>query len=107
MRRPRAHPSDKHARAHFSKTLDNKEPRRPMPETTCSSAAPCSARPNVVMIIVDDMNDYGFYGVHPLVKIPHLSRFKRSALTFRRAYCASPVCSPFLAFSTPCWSFSP
>ena len=53
-----------------------------------------ASRPNVVMIIADDMNDYGFYRTHPGVRMPYLDRFKKTALTFRRAYCASPVCGP-------------
>ncbi|MEZ5400605.1 MAG: sulfatase [Bryobacteraceae bacterium] len=50
--------------------------------------------PNVLMLIADDMNDYGFFGAYPGVRIPNLDRFKRSACTFERAYCASPACVP-------------
>ncbi|MCX7011118.1 MAG: sulfatase [Candidatus Sumerlaeota bacterium] len=61
---------------------------------SASAAMSRSARPNVLMIIVDDMNDYGFYGTHPQVRMPYLDRFKKTAVTFRHAYCASPVCNP-------------
>ena len=53
-----------------------------------------SDRMNVLMIITDDMNDYGFYNTYPGIHMPHLQAFRRSALTFRHAYCASPVCGP-------------
>ena len=51
-------------------------------------------RPNVLFIIADDMNGYGFHGTIPGIRMPYLDRFKRSALTFDRAYCASPACVP-------------
>jgi len=51
-------------------------------------------RPNVLFLIVDDMNDYGFYNALGGVKTPHLDQFKKTALTFEKAYCASPACVP-------------
>ncbi len=51
-------------------------------------------RPNVLMLIVDDMNDYGFYKTYPGLRIPYIDAFKQSAITFTNAYCASPVCGP-------------
>lgn len=50
--------------------------------------------PNVLFLIADDMNDYGFYKTYPGVKTPYLDKFLKSALTFRKAYAASPVCQP-------------
>ena len=58
----------------------------------CSRSQP--KRPNVLFLIVDDMNDYGFYNALGGVKTPHLDRFKQTALTFEKAYCASPACVP-------------
>ena len=58
----------------------------------CSRIQP--KRPNVLFLIVDDMNDYGFYNALGGVKTPHLDRFKQTALTFEKAYCASPACVP-------------
>ena len=55
---------------------------------------PQTNRPNVLFLIVDDMNDYRFYNVLGGVKTPQLDRFKRTALTFQRSYCASPACVP-------------
>ena len=51
-------------------------------------------RPNVLILIADDMNDYGFYNTYPGVKMPYLEKFKQTALTFDRAYCGSPACVP-------------
>ena len=51
-------------------------------------------KPNVLFLIVDDMNNYGFYDEYPNVKMPYLDRFKETAVTFRHAYCASPICTP-------------
>ena len=53
-----------------------------------------SERANVLMLIVDDMNDYGFYKTYPGVQTPYIDAFKETAITFRHAYCASPVCGP-------------
>ena len=58
----------------------------------CSRQQP--ARPNVLFLGVDDMNDYGFYNALGGVRTPHLDHFKQSAVTFQRSYCASPACVP-------------
>ncbi len=61
----------------------------------CSTSEPPPAkRPNVLFLAVDDMNDYGFNNALGGVKTPHLDRFKQSALTFEKAYCAAPACVP-------------
>lgn len=57
-------------------------------------AAPAPARPNVVVIIADDMNGYGFYRQFPGVQMPHLEAFKKTAITFQHAYCSAPSCVP-------------
>jgi len=62
------------------------------PVTNQSTAR--SGRPNVVFIIADDMNGYGFYNEFPGVIMPHLEAFRKSAITFRHAYCAAPSCVP-------------
>lgn len=61
-------------------------------------------RPNIVMLIADGMNDYGFYGTYAGVHMPKLQKFKQTAVAFERAYCASPACVPSRAavFSGQC-----
>lgn len=52
-------------------------------------------RPNVLFIAVDDLNDWiEPLGGHPQAKTPNLQRFSEEAVTFARAYCASPGCNP-------------
>ena len=53
-----------------------------------------SARPNVLMIVVDDMNDWvGCLGGHPLVKTPNIDRLAKRGTLFSNAHCAAPVCN--------------
>src|ERR1700676_5543727 len=57
-------------------------------------AAP-SGRPNVVMIGVDDMNDWvGCLGGYPGVRTPNIDRLASRAAQFITAHCAAPVCNP-------------
>ena len=51
-------------------------------------------RPNVVVIITDDQNGYGFYDGYPGTQVPAMDRLKESAVTFQHAYTAAPVCGP-------------
>lgn len=62
-----------------------------------SSGWPASAeqaRPNVLLIITDDQNDYALEASGMPVKTPALDRLRQEAITFSKAYCASPVCGP-------------
>ncbi len=59
-----------------------------------SSVIAKDTRPNVVIIITDDQNDYGFYDVYPGTEIPAIDEFRKTAVTFKHAYTASPVCGP-------------
>ena len=59
-----------------------------------SSAAAADARPNVVMISIDDLNDWtGFLGGYPSVHTPNMDALAKSGRIFANAHCAVPVCS--------------
>ena len=58
-------------------------------------AAAKPARPNILFIAIDDLNDWtGFLGGHPQVKTPNLDRLARESVFFTRAYCSAPACNP-------------
>lgn len=51
--------------------------------------------PNVVFIVVDDLNDYeGAFGGHPQVKTPNIDKLAKSGVTFVNAHSNVPVCAP-------------
>lgn len=60
----------------------------------CHTAS-ATERPNVLMIVVDDMNDWvGCLGGHPQVKTPNIDRLAKRGLLFTNAHAAAPVCNP-------------
>ena len=53
------------------------------------------ARPNVLLISVDDMNDWvGCLGGYPGVSTPNIDRLAKRGALFADAHCASPLCNP-------------
>ncbi len=54
-----------------------------------------AARPNVVMIVVDDLrwDEFGAAG-HPYLSTPNIDRLAREGAMFRNAYNVTPLCSP-------------
>lgn len=58
-------------------------------------AADSTARPNIVFIAVDDLNDWvGFLRGHPQTKTPNMDRLAARGVVFANAHCAAPLCSP-------------
>ncbi|MBK1879757.1 sulfatase [Pelagicoccus mobilis] len=57
--------------------------------------AASSGKPNVLFIVVDDLNDYvSLLEDYPGIKTPNLDKFSKTAMTFSQAYCAGPICNP-------------
>jgi len=52
-------------------------------------------RPNVVLIVCDDLNDnIGHLRGHPQAHTPHMDRLAASGVSFRCAYSNNPICAP-------------
>ena len=60
-----------------------------------SALQAADARPNVLFIAVDDLNDWvGFLEGHPQVKTPNMDRLAARGVVFANAHCAAPLCNP-------------
>jgi iduronate 2-sulfatase len=53
-----------------------------------------AAKLNVLLIMVDDLRDYGGAFTRDVVKTPNLDRLRARGTTFERAYVQYPVCNP-------------
>jgi len=52
-------------------------------------------RPNVILIVCDDLNDYiEGLGGHPQAKTPNMDRLGQSGVSFTQAHCTIPICAP-------------
>ncbi len=52
-------------------------------------------KPNVLIILVDDLNDYqGVFGGHPQAKTPNIDKLAKSGIRFVNAQTNVPVCQP-------------
>ena len=62
----------------------------------CLLSSPvCGARPNVLFIAIDDLNDWvGCLGGHPQARTPNLDRLAASGVLFTNAHCVAPACNP-------------
>jgi arylsulfatase A-like enzyme len=57
--------------------------------------ARAAERPNVLMIAIDDQNDWiGCIGGHPQAKTPNIDALARRGTVFTNAHCQSPLCNP-------------
>jgi arylsulfatase A-like enzyme len=66
-----------------------------MPGALARAAGGADGRPNVVFIVIDDLNDYVTgMGGHPQAHTPNMARLAASGVSFRRAYSNNPVCAP-------------
>ncbi|NND98572.1 MAG: sulfatase [Pirellulaceae bacterium] len=63
--------------------------------SSVTSLAVGADRPNVVMIAIDDLNDWVEpLGGHPDVKTPAMKRLAQRGITFTNAHCQAPLCNP-------------
>jgi N-acetylglucosamine-6-sulfatase len=60
-----------------------------------TSVAQTDSRPNIVVVLVDDMrwDEYGAFG-HAFIKTPNIDRIANEGVTFTNAFCTTPLCSP-------------
>lgn len=54
-----------------------------------------AAKPNVLFIAIDDLNDYiSPLDHHPGIQTPNFDRLAKRSVTFANAHCAAPACHP-------------
>ena len=59
------------------------------------SSAEEQAKPNILFIAVDDLNDWvGHLDGHPQSKTPNIDRLAGQGVSFTKAYCNAPLCNP-------------
>lgn len=70
------------------------DPPSPKPIPADGRTSPVPRKPNVLVIISDDLNtQLGCYG-STIVKTPNIDAFAKTAVRFDRAYCQYPQCNP-------------
>lgn len=63
--------------------------------TVQSLSAQNPARPNVLFIAIDDLNDWvGMLEGHPQARTPRMDRLASRGVLFTNAYCQAPICQP-------------
>ena len=53
-----------------------------------------AAKPNALLVMADDLRDFGGAFTKEVVKTPNLDRLRARGTTFERAYVQYPVCNP-------------
>jgi uncharacterized sulfatase len=59
-----------------------------------AGASDLAAKPNVLLIMADDLRDFGGAFTREVVKMPNLDRLRAHGTTFELAYVQYPVCNP-------------
>ncbi|AKQ46180.1 hypothetical protein TH63_11980 [Rufibacter radiotolerans] len=59
-----------------------------------TQAQSSSPKPNVLFIVVDDMNKWSLQNDYPPLKVPNIKKLVSQSLYFKNASCAAPVCVP-------------
>jgi uncharacterized sulfatase len=62
--------------------------------TVFAAATFAQGKPNVLLIMADDLRDFGGAFTKDVVKTPNLDRLRARGTTFERAYVQYPVCNP-------------
>lgn len=63
--------------------------------TTQKTPTKGTEKPNVLLIAVDDLNDWiGCMGGHPQAQTPNIDRLAARGVLFTNAHCQAPVCNP-------------
>ena len=66
-----------------------------LPLPAHAATADAGKKPNVLLIIADDLNDWiGPLGGHPQAKTPNLDKLASRGVSFKNAYIAAPICNP-------------
>lgn len=72
---------------------------KPDQSQSCESCEPAvktaSPRPNVLFIVIDDLNDWvGCLGANPQAKTPNIDALAHRGTLFANAHCQAPLCNP-------------
>jgi arylsulfatase A-like enzyme len=63
--------------------------------SACAQKEPAPQQPNVLMICVDDLNDWiGCMGGHPNTITPNMDKLASRGVLFTNAHCQAPICGP-------------